>query len=181
MQQPSINYVVGDATQPQAVTGATGPAYIAHVCNDVGGWGAGFVLALSARWREPEEAYYRWYEERASNDFALGAVQIVPVDDGSDTGGQPNGEGVAGSVRVANLIGQRDIVAGPDGPPVRYEAIETALATLASTAAAEHGSVHMPRIGCGLAGGRWDQIEPIIEGTLLAAGVPTVVYDLPQG
>jgi hypothetical protein len=29
-----------------------------------------------------------------------------------------------------------------------------------------NATVHMLRIGCGLAGGRWDAIEPIIERTL---------------
>ena len=38
-------------------------------------------------------------------------------------------------------------------------------------------SVHMPRIGCGLAGGKWERIEPLIERTLLARAVPTTVYD----
>jgi hypothetical protein len=35
----------------------------------------------------------------------------------------------------------------------------------------------MPRIGCGLAGGRWERIEPLLEATLVAAGVPATVYD----
>jgi hypothetical protein len=39
--------------------------------------------------------------------------------------------------------------------------------------------VHMPRIGCGLAGGQWEEIEPIIETTLGAKGVAVTVYDLP--
>lgn len=37
----------------------------------------------------------------------------------------------------------------------------------------------MPRIGCGLAGGRWDRIEPLIVATLSAAGIEVTVYDLP--
>jgi len=36
----------------------------------------------------------------------------------------------------------------------------------------------MPRIGCGLAGGKWEQIEPLIERHLAAAGAEVVVYDL---
>jgi hypothetical protein len=35
----------------------------------------------------------------------------------------------------------------------------------------------MPRIGCGLAGGKWELIEPIIVRTLVARGVPVTVYD----
>src|SRR5262245_8320884 len=37
----AITYVKGDATSPQA----DGNKIIAHVCNDVGKWGKGFVLA----------------------------------------------------------------------------------------------------------------------------------------
>jgi O-acetyl-ADP-ribose deacetylase (regulator of RNase III) len=45
--------------------------------------------------------------------------------------------------------------------------------------AREHrASVAMPRIGCGLAGGTWEEIEPIIRDTLCAQGVSVTVYDL---
>jgi hypothetical protein len=37
--------------------------------------------------------------------------------------------------------------------------------------------VHIPRIGCGLAGGTWDRIEPLITGTLIAKNISTIVYD----
>jgi hypothetical protein len=37
----------------------------------------------------------------------------------------------------------------------------------------------MPRIGCGLAGGNWDQIEPLLEEHLALAGFDVPVYDLP--
>lgn len=36
-------------------------------------------------------------------------------------------------------------------------------------------SVHMPRIGCGLAGGKWNEIEKIIEKTLIKNKIK--VYD----
>jgi hypothetical protein len=35
----------------------------------------------------------------------------------------------------------------------------------------------MPRIGCGLAGGKWEEIRPIIERTLLKNNVEVYVYD----
>lgn len=38
-------------------------------------------------------------------------------------------------------------------------------------------SVHMPRIGCGLAGGTWSRIEPLIERRLISAGLSVTVYD----
>ena len=79
---------------------------------------------------------------------------------------------------VANIIGQDGILATSEGPPVRYSAIEAGLSELAYEAGAMDAGVHMPRIGCGLAGGEWCVIEAIIERTLLAAGIPVVVYDL---
>jgi hypothetical protein len=46
-----LRIVRGDATSPQA----KGPKLIAHIGNDLGGWGKGFVLAVSRRWPEPEQ------------------------------------------------------------------------------------------------------------------------------
>ena len=137
-----IRYVEGDATQPRD----EGPNIIVHVCNDVGGWGKGFVLAISRRWPEPEAAYRSWYRDREHNDFELGSVQLVAVSD---------------DLYVANLIGQRDIRTIEGEPPVRYWAIEAGLADVAEEAQALGASVHMPRIGCGLAGGDWTLVEQI--------------------
>lgn len=53
----NLTYQIGDATQPNG----DGPRIIVHVCNDVGGWGKGFVVAVSKRWREPERRYRSWH------------------------------------------------------------------------------------------------------------------------
>lgn len=37
----------------------------------------------------------------------------------------------------------------------------------------------MPRIGCGLAGGIWDEVGLLVEETLAGRGVAVFVYDLP--
>ncbi|MFH2141814.1 MAG: hypothetical protein ABIJ97_05295 [Bacteroidota bacterium] len=39
-------------------------------------------------------------------------------------------------------------------------------------------SVHMPRIGCGLAGGKWAKIEPLIIKLLSGFDIQVFVYDL---
>ncbi|MEV7213429.1 macro domain-containing protein [Kitasatospora cineracea] len=155
----AINYVRGDATAPQG----KGVRIIGHVCNDLGGWGKGFVLALSRRWPEPEAAFRRWHRERAGNDFGLGALQLVQV---------------SPYLWVANLVGQRGTrTARSTGAPVRYEAIDAALAKLAVEAERLGASVHLPRIGCGLAGGKWERVEPLITARLTARGIPVTVYD----
>ncbi|MFJ9737394.1 macro domain-containing protein [Streptomyces sp. NPDC101166] len=153
-----ITYIRGDATVPSV----KGVKVIAHVCNDIGGWGKGFVVALSRRWPQPEAAYRAWHRERAANDFGLGAAQFVQVEP---------------YVWVANLVGQRGIGTGSKGVPVRYEAIDTALQALADKAAELDASVHMPRIGCGLAGGKWSRVEPLITERLVKRGIAVTVYD----
>lgn len=154
----SITYLKGDATSPQA----KGVKVITHICNTIGGWGKGFVLAVSRRWPEPEKEYRAWHRNRSKNDFGLGAVQFVQVDK---------------YLWVANMIGQQGIKRGSKGHPIRYEAVEAGLAKVAEKALELEASVHMPRIGTGLAGGKWNQIEPIIERTLLNSNVQVYVYD----
>lgn len=154
----TLQFIKGDATDPQA----KGNRLIAHVCNDLGGWGKGFVLAISRRWTLPEEEYRRWHRERARNNFGLGAVQFVQV---------------SSFLWVANMIAQHGMKTGSHGPPIRYEALECCLNEVAQKAAELNASVHIPRIGCGLAGGRWEQVKPIVLRTLVEQGVAVTVYD----
>ncbi len=153
-----IHYLKGDATQPQA----KGVKIIAHVCNDLGGWGKGFVVAVSKRWQQPEKDYRDWHRHRSKNDFALGAVQFVQAER---------------YIWIANMIGQRGMKTGSKGPPVRYDAIEKCLTRVAAKAKELSASVHMPRIGCGLAGGKWDKVEPLIHKILSTEDIAVYVYD----
>ncbi len=155
----NISYQRGDATVPVAA----GEKIICHVCNDIGGWGRGFVVAISKRWPEPEKRYRAWYEQGEVGGFRLGAIQIV---------------GVEPELSVANMIAQRDVLAIAGVPPIRYDALESCLKSLTEHAVRIRASVHMPRIGCGLAGGNWSEVEAIVEATLGAAGVSVHVYDL---
>jgi len=154
-----ISYCKGDATAP-AVEGAK---IVCHVCNDVGGWGKGFVLALSKRWPGPEAQYRDWYKSGESGGFRLGAIQLVEVE--SD-------------LWVANMVAQHGTRPSGSVPPLRYDALQVCLTALADGARSRQASVHMPRIGCGLAGGSWPEVEAIIMATLAAGGVPVYVYDL---
>ena len=159
-----IHCLNGDATLPQG----DGPKIIVHICNDIGGWGRGFVLALSRRDLQPERAYKKWFAERVTNDFGLGAVQFVEIAD---------------EIWVANLIGQHNIVRKGDTglPPVRYGAIESGLEKVAGKARELGASVHMPRIGCGVAGGKWKKVEPLIQTQLCQRAIEVWVYDLQSG
>lgn len=154
----SITYMKGDATSPQA----KGTKLICHVCNDIGGWGRGFVLALSRRWPEPEAEYRAWNKSGKQRGFGLGEVQFVQVEK---------------FIWVANMVAQRGTNTGSSGPPIRYDALEACLGKVADKALELGATAHMPRIGCGLAGGDWSRVEPLVAEQLCGRGVAVTVYD----
>ncbi len=152
-----IKYIKGDATN--LVFG--GNKIIVHICNDIGVWGAGFVLAISKRWKLPEKEYKSWFNSKIN--FSLGEVQFVQVEK---------------SFWVANLIGQHDIV--PDeanNPPIRYWAVSKGLEKISKFAIEKNAGIQMPRIGCGLAGGTWEKIEPLIQEHIINKNISVIVYD----
>jgi len=154
-----MEYIKGDATDPIG----TGPKIIVHVCNNIGAWGRGFVVAISRKWPGPEASYRQLFAETSGAFIEMGTVQFVPVKQ---------------DLWVANMVAQHSI-RGPNNPtPIVYSAVGECLEIVAEEAVKLGASVHMPRIGCGLAGGTWDQIEPLINKTLIQREVPVFVYDL---
>jgi len=121
------------------------------------------VLAISDRWLEPQRVY-----RNAFNSITppmLGEVQFVNV---------------TNDITVANIIGQHGIrsLKNKSAPaPIRYGAIRSGLHTIARHAHSSGATIHMPRIGTGLAGGNWRDVEPIIKDTLVAEGLDVFVYD----
>jgi len=102
-------------------------------------------MALSKKWLEPEAKY------RQLQDYKLGTTQFVKVDD---------------NIIVANMIAQEG-TGYKNGPPIRYDALRQALALVNNCAEKIKNlghtvSIHMPKIGSGLAGGKWPIIEQII-------------------
>jgi Predicted phosphatase homologous to the C-terminal domain of histone macroH2A1 len=154
-----INYLHGDATQPIG----EGPKIIVHICNDIGGWGKGFVMAISKRWKEPATQYRQWHQSQVN--FTLGEVQFVQVEI---------------NLWIANLIGQHKIGWNEEGkPPIRYEAVAEGLKKVAGKAMELEATIHMPRMGCGLAGGRWEHIEKLVKEELCEKELNVTVYDYP--
>lgn len=152
-----IQYIKGDATDPIYSKNR----FIVHVCNDVGLWGKGFVLAISKRWPGPEAAYRSL--AASESPTILGEGQAVLVQPG---------------LWVINLVAQKGVKSSTNRQPIRYDVLERLLNDVAVHALSIDASIHMPRIGCGLGGGSWSDIEPIIKRTLIDKGIDVVVYDL---
>jgi O-acetyl-ADP-ribose deacetylase (regulator of RNase III) len=167
-----IIYVTGDVTKP---VGGSSHNVIVHVCNDLGAWGAGVSGAIGRRWPKAERLYRLWAASRKlpahENNFPsfeLGNIQIVQV-------------GAAGAdIRVVNLIGQNGLRSRANPHPVRYDAIREGLRKLVEIGNVDNEDtiVHMPMIGCGLAGGRWEDVRPIVTDELTRKNVAVYVYNL---
>jgi len=150
MKLNKINYVKGDATNPIG----DGVKILAHIVNNKNRWGAGFVLAISKKWSEPEKIY------RSLKFLRLGNVDYVNV-----------GE----NIFVANMIAQHGTGRDENGDiPLRYCALVECLQNVNEFADAMNATIHMPKIGSGLAGGDWKVIEQIIRE---CTSVPVTVYE----
>ena len=155
-----ITYLKGSATNPSTL----GQKIIAHCCNDIGQWGAGFSGALSGRYPETEWLYRQWHRGDLRKPFRLGEVQLVKL--------RPD-------LWAANIIGQVGVRSQGNPTHIRYYALRRGLHSVGTEAGLLRASVHLPRLGCGLAGGDWRQVERIITEELSSRDVPVTVYDLP--
>jgi hypothetical protein len=186
----NINYVIGDATSPRQFGENDAIKIICHICNNAGGWGSGFVVALSSRFGRdkgsPERSYRDWYKageyEHEDSEqglvvvpFNLGRFQLVPVDV---------------KQLVCNMVAQNEMGGlyeegiRLDCPNVNYSSLYECFLRLRARlithfAANERIELHMPRIGCGLGGGTWSMVEAIIRKALADTNFEIFVYDPP--
>lgn len=157
-----INYVKGNLLSPAG----NGERFLCHCVNNEGRMGAGVALALMTKWPQVRSDYIGWYN--LDVDFYLGNIQIIRVEP---------------EISVVNIIGQDGCGFKNGIAPIRYDALRFGFEKLSdfiigSLPLNVNPSVHCPRIGCGLAGGTWEEVEKIIEETVCKAGIPVTVYDI---
>jgi len=159
-QAMSLTYIQGDlftniANLPQKIM-------IAHVCNSVGGWGAGFTRSLSKHFPGVEQSYRQLFSDKQyrHEERELGSVQFV-VDSTKRV--------------VANMIAQHAI--GPGGRLIRYNDLAKCMDNVADFVMKHE--IHCPLFGTDLAGGDWTVIEPLIHDCWVSKGSNVVVHYLP--
>lgn len=165
-----ITYLTGDATIPTRHPDER--VLLAHVVNDQGVWGRGFVLALSKRDGRPEREYRHWQASAALDRRSiLGHVRVVPY--------QPRTR-YDTNIWVANMCAQRGWRRGAGDPQaLDEEALTQCLRDVARWVKnGEYTRVVMPRIGAGLGGASWSAIAKIIETELCEKDVHVTVYSL---
>ena len=151
-----IEYRTGDV-----LSAPERPLLIAHVVNDEGRWGAGFSGQVGRRWPDAERSYKSWAAgSLGAPIFGLGCTAVYEVE--------------RGSVWVAHLCAQRGV--GRDRKRLEESALERCLIQLRLTVSGclPDAILVMPRIGCGLAGGDWSVVEPLVRTAL--EGRRAVIY-----
>lgn len=164
-----------EATKPPHVT-----FVVPHVCNDQGGWGAGFVVPLGRKFPPAMHAYRAWFRGDATefgiayladaHHTKLGISQWVPVETPINS---PDPK-----VVVVNMVAQHGY--GP-GRVVRYNVLAACMDQVALQAknTCANPEIHAPMFGAGLGGGDWNIIEKLIEDCWLERGLRTTIYYLP--
>lgn len=157
-----IVYRVGSATQPPER-----PAVIVHCTNNIGKWGAGFTAALNRDWSAARESF------AGSGPMELGEVRVGRL--------SPRALGSPGlELWIAHCCGQRGVRNAHNPTPLELGWLKLALRRVVARPWPAGTSFHLPRIGCGLAGGTWDDVEPVVAATL-GKSFPVFVYDLQPG
>ena len=140
-----FQYVTGDAAVP--LSSAT---IIAHIVNNKGKWGKGFVLSLSKKYPAAKKVYLDKYSN--TSDLTLGDIQFISVDEKD-------------RIFVANMVSQDGIRKNYADKKqyLSYHALEECLEKLSEFALINRLVVQMPKIGAGLGGGDWKHIESLIQ------------------
>jgi O-acetyl-ADP-ribose deacetylase (regulator of RNase III) len=130
-------------------TDPTKKTIIAHVVNNEGLWGAGIVVAISRKWKQPEAMYRKLCKKIDKEVLKQGTVQFVDV---------------APNVTVCNMFAMDGVASEANPQPLIYNSLFTCLKSLRMKAERDNVEViQMPKIGSGLARGSWSVIRKLIK------------------
>jgi O-acetyl-ADP-ribose deacetylase (regulator of RNase III) len=145
----SINYIKGNALHP-----IKKPAFLCHVVNNVGKFGAGFALSMAKEYPHAKLVYM----EQAA--YKMG--DTIPAMMGKD-------------FAIIHLIAQKGLPSARRPKPADLEALKTSLLDM-RTMLPSGFSVHMPKVCTGYGGYTWEEVLPVIEESL--KGVEVYIYEL---
>lgn len=153
-----IMYLRGDAVDPDF----RGARIVSFVTNDAtANWGGGIARQIASKKPDVQIAFRKAVE----NDRSLLRLGNVILIQQSDT------------LYYAPIIAQHGF-GKSESPRIRYEALAEGLKALGARAGELGASVHMPRLGAGASGGRWEVVREMVE-EYVAPFAAVRVYDLP--
>lgn len=131
-----MKHILGSALNPVG----NDKFIIAHIVNDKGAWGAGFVIPLGLKFPKAKELYLKLKQHRR------GLIQVVDASIEDRRGW------------IINMCAQT--LGAPY--PLDMDALKSCINVTEAFAQTVNAKVHIPRIGCGLAGGKWENISKLI-------------------
>ena len=171
MTKGKLKIVEGDATDPQT-TEPKEIVIIPHVCNNENIWGGGFVIALSKKWKKPEQMYRAFcvgeppYPKKTHP--LLGKVCYAKINK---------------NLVIANMIAQDGIISQNNLKPIKYRALANCMEEvfnyieMIKAQISNPVVIHAPKFGSLRAGGNWDFILELIREIWLENGIDVVVYE----
>lgn len=138
------------------IIGTPDKTLIAHVCNDKGGFGKGFVSSLTKAFPRAKESYLEWFKEK---DFGLGKTKFVDL---------------GNNIQVAHMVAQ---TLGGDRP-LYYNHLVKCMEEVASVVLSENLKIVAPLFGSNLAGGNVNFIDELIEDCWAKKGIDVSIYYL---
>jgi O-acetyl-ADP-ribose deacetylase (regulator of RNase III) len=166
LQRPGANlpeepivYLLGDAVDPTF----PGPRIVAFVTNDsTPNWGGGIARQIASSKPDVQVAFRSAAQADAAT-LKLGNILFLQHAD---------------DLYYAPIVAQHGF-GKSDGPRIRYEALAQALKSLGLRAGELGASVHMPRLGAGASGGRWEVVREMVE-EYVSPFAHVRVYDPPS-
>ncbi len=142
------------------------PVLVAHICNDIGAWGAGFTAALDKHWPTVGKSYCACVSHNLSKGFkVLGLNQTDYIDN---------------DILVVGMIAQHGLPGVHNPAPLKYGALVECMQAVRSIylANSEGYEIHCPKFGSGIARGNWDVIESLIKELWVDQGIDVHVWYL---
>lgn len=174
-----INYTEGDLFQPLLAHSSENEIVIVpHVVNDVGAWGAGFVVPLGKHFPLARSEYLGWASHE--DDWEVDHTHLIP-EPGEFELGTAQFVQVREDITICNMLAQEGI--GTSLRRLRYDALAQCMMAVGLEARSirEGGKspvIWAPLFGAGLAGGTWAFIEALITDCWVKQGVPVTIYYL---
>lgn len=134
---------------------------IAHGCNCFNTMKSGIAVAMAKEFACDKYNLERGEYNGAINKLGMVEFSLLKVADNKD-------------LMVFNLYTQFSFKSSTNPEPLDYEALTLALRKMSSILGKEK-EIGLPRIGCGLAGGKWEIVRGIIGSELATNHYVTIV------
>ena len=162
MCEGKLQYVHGDVTNPQG----KGNICIPHICNNMGGYGAGVAKAIAKKWPEAAQCYRHHIKNFEGGRIpVLGTVNYVNI---------YNGEY---EIYISNMIAQNGYISNENPTPIKYLALVKCMQKVLSYVKLSNATIHCPKFGSKLSGGDFNFVLALINEIWIDNDIDVTIYE----